>query len=107
MTTTYDHADMKDRDKWIKSTTMIDDVRQMTLSTRKTFSGKLTTTATVATLSGDWEVHKMYTDFHQVLESSDVRVTAKAMREQHARHKAQIHEIEKLAINHYYPKKEA
>ena len=36
-----------------------------------------------------------------------VRVTAKAMREQHARHKAQIREIEKLAINHYYPKKEA
>jgi hypothetical protein len=104
MPITYDHAECKGRDKSIRTIGLINPTQQLTINTYKTFNGKLTTSATVGTLEGGFITHQLYQDFSQRLEASDIRVTAKNMRDQHTRYVDNWNQIQDQAIAHYTPK---
>jgi|LakMenEpi03Aug12_release.lakeMendotaPanAssembly.Ray.scaffolds.fasta_scaffold163132_6 hypothetical protein len=63
---------------------MLDDKTVLCISTHKTFSGALVTSAAVNHLTDDgFESHTMFGDFHKIIIANKVRVTESAVKAQH------------------------
>lgn len=76
----------------------------LVIDTLKNLSGALVTRATLNKHEGDFLTFVMFQDFTKRLESSAVRVTEKAVREQHARNLARLDEI-KAEVAAFYAAK--
>jgi hypothetical protein len=101
------HAQKDIRGNW-KMEDSIDLVanRVLKVSTHKTSSGWLVTTASVHVKEGSFLTHRMYHDFSQRMESSSVRCTEKNVTAQHAACMAKINEIHSAITVHYIAKGE-
>jgi hypothetical protein len=82
-----------------------DGERTMRISTMKRYGGELATTASVVTVEGIGFTHMMYQDFSALMEREKVRVTSKAVKEQHERALAKIDAYTKAAWQFYEHKK--
>jgi len=73
------------------------------INTRKTSSGQLCTTATRGVLSNDGHGFTFYpySDFNETVRRADVRVTEKAVREQHEGVLANLESLVKSCEEHY------
>ena len=79
--------------------------RILTISTHKTFSGNLVTTATVGKREGAFVSHMMFTDFSkQCALSKPARTTSKVVAEQHGNVMALKDDIVREAVAFYTPK---
>ena len=77
----------------------IGDNRRLKVSTFKDSGGYLVTTASVCTVDGMWETHKVHEDFSKRLEkSAPSRITEKAVGLQHGKHPIESIKEEALAF---------
>jgi hypothetical protein len=80
---------------------MLDDDRKLVVVTKKSHDGYLTTSAMVGKVSGAFFTSLMFRDFNCTLEKNKVRVTSKAISEQHYRCLDNKEQIISLAREHY------
>jgi len=72
------------------------------ISTMKTSSGKLSTTASCFTKDGMFQTHRVYQDYYVVLAARHAsRVTAKAVKDQHDMYLSNIEQIKNMALEYY------
>jgi hypothetical protein len=80
--------------------------RAVRLSTLKTHSGAIVSSATVVTMETMGFVYQPFSDYHKRLIVSNVRATEKAVMDQHEKALAMLDEI-KAEIAAFYAKKDA
>ena len=84
----------KGRDGWkAQSTIDLGNGRQLQISTSKTYSGALVSSALVGKVEGGFFSFMMYQDFQKRIIARKVRVTDKAVEAQHAEALGQLSEI--------------
>jgi len=84
-----------------------DNERDMRIATMKTFGGELATSATVVTKTEMGFTYMMYQDYSALMEREKVRVTSKAVKEQHERALAKIDAYTRAAWQFYEHKTKA
>lgn len=90
---------------WAAKTEMpFDDKRELHFSTTKNFNGHLITTVSVVEVKAGFVVYKPFDDFHETLRAEKVRVSEKAVREQHQRGLVMLEQVKSRAVAHYASK---
>lgn len=86
---------------------MLDDTRVLCVSTHKTFSNALVTSASIHKLNDDgFESHTMFRDFNKIMIATKVRVTENAVKAQHDAALLMLDSL-KNEVNEYYTNKAA
>lgn len=87
------------------STAELGDGLFLRLATHKVSNGNLVTSASCHRVEGNFEVHKMFVDYSERLESTRYpRTTSAVVEAQHARHVANVEVVKAKALAHYATK---
>lgn len=86
---------------------MLDEKRVLCISTHKTFSKALVTSASIHKLNDDgFESHMMFQDFHKIMIATKVRVTENNVKAQHDAALLMLDSL-KNEVSEYYTNKAA